>query len=57
MNFRKIIRFFQDKRILCHICAQKNRWAFNQLIYKIRGEHICQKCGLKFTVKFTPANK
>ena len=43
-----------DRRLLCHVCAQHNRWAFYQLIYRVRGEHVCEQCGSKFTVTFTP---
>ena len=43
-----------DRRLLCHVCAQHSRWAFYQLIYRVRGEHVCEQCGSKFTVTFTP---
>ena len=43
-----------DCRLLCHICAEHNRWAFYQLLYRVRGEHVCEKCGRKFTVTFKP---
>lgn len=45
-----------DRRLLCHVCAHetRNRWAFYHLVYRVRGEHVCQKCGRKFAVTFTP---
>ena len=46
-----------DRRLLCHVCAQHSRWAFYQLIYRVRGEHVCEQCGSKFTVTFTPNDR
>jgi len=43
-----------DRRLLCHLCAEHNRWAFYQLIYRVRGEHVCENCGRKFVVTLTP---
>ena len=43
-----------DRRLLCPVCAENNRWEFCQLIYRVRGEHVCEKCGRKFKVTFTP---
>jgi hypothetical protein len=45
-----------DRRLLCHVCSQDthNRWAFYQLIYRVRGEHVCERCARKFVVTFTP---
>jgi hypothetical protein len=42
-----------DKRLICHECAQRlnNRWAFYQLIYNVRGEHICEECNRSFGVR------
>ena len=45
-----------NRRLLCHACAldTHNRLAFNQLLYHVRGKRVCEKCGRKFTVTFTP---
>jgi hypothetical protein len=43
-----------DRRLLCHECAQRNHWAFYQLLYRVRGEHVCENCGCTFRVRFTP---
>jgi len=44
-----------NHRLLCHECAQRlnNRWAFYQLIYNVRGEHVCEECHRSFGVNFT----
>ena len=45
-----------DRRLLCHVCTQDthNRWAFYQLIYGVRGKHVCERCARTFAVSFTP---
>ncbi len=43
-------------KVLCHSCSATNRSAFYHLLFRVRGQHVCHKCGRKFTVTFTPTN-
>jgi len=41
-------------KVLCPKCSENNKRAYYQLIYRIRGKHICENCGRIFWVVCTP---
>jgi len=42
--------FRRKTGLVCQSCADRRQLA--HLIYNVRGTHICDKCGLAFTVEF-----
>jgi len=46
-----------DQRVLCPACAVVDKWTAYQLIYCIRGEQVCEKCGARFVVTFSTCEK
>lgn len=44
---------------LCHECVKKlsDRVGLFRLIYELRGEHTCSKCGNRFRVEFVEDEK
>jgi uncharacterized Zn finger protein (UPF0148 family) len=42
-----------EKRVLCPVCAVADKWTAYGLIYRIRGEYVCENCGDRFVVTFS----
>ncbi len=46
-----------EKRMLCPACAVVDKGAAYHLIYRVRGEQVCENCGDRFVVTFSEETK